>query len=466
MASHLIGQRAVVLGAGIGGLTAAGALADHFEQVVVLERDALPSGAAHRAGTPQSKHIHGLLGGGQRALGELFPGFEQDLARAGAVPIRVTLDVRIEMPGYDPFPQRDLGFVTYSMSRPLIEFLVRRRVERRANVTLRPRCRVRDLVPSDDHAAVIAVRFENPDREGETLSADVVVDASGRGNLTRNLLEAIGQTMPEETVIGVDIGYATAVFAIPDDAPSDWKAMRTLPNIQESTRGALMLPLEGGRWMVTLGGRRDDKPPGDAEGFLTFAQQLRTPTLYNAIRRAKLLDDVVRFGFSGSVWRHFERLESFPRGLLPLGDAICCFNPVYGQGMSVAAQEALLLLRLLRSREGDPLAGLAPAFFLRRGGRADRDAVGVGSGPGSRFFRNRRATPTGSGAHAEIPARPQPIDGSGPGRPPKSARSSASHETAQRPARPCTRRARASDDGRGMRFQTTYRLVRSSHSCC
>jgi len=272
------------------------------------------------------------------------------------------------MPGYDPFPQRDLGFVTYSMSRPLIEFLVRRRVERRANVTLRPRCRVRDLVPSDDHAAVIAVRFENPDREGETLSADVVVDASGRGNLTRNLLEAIGQTMPEETVIGVDIGYATAVFAIPDDAPSDWKAMRTLPNIQESTRGALMLPLEGGRWMVTLGGRRDDKPPGDAEGFLTFAQQLRTPTLYNAIRRAKLLDDVVRFGFSGSVWRHFERLESFPRGLLPLGDAICCFNPVYGQGMSVAAQEALLLQRLLRSQEGDPLAGLAPAFFAEASG--------------------------------------------------------------------------------------------------
>jgi len=235
MASHLIGQRAVVLGAGIGGLTAAGALADHFEQVVVLERDALPPDAAHRAGTPQSKHIHGLLGGGQRALGELFPGFEQDLARAGAVPIRVTLDVRIEMPGYDPFPQRDLGFVTYSMSRPLIEFLVRYRVERHANVTLRPRCRVRDLVPSDDHAAVIAVRFENADREGETLSADVVVDASGRGNLTCNLLEAIGQATPEETIIGVDIGYATAVFAIPDDAPSDWKAMRTLPNIREST---------------------------------------------------------------------------------------------------------------------------------------------------------------------------------------------------------------------------------------
>jgi 2-polyprenyl-6-methoxyphenol hydroxylase-like FAD-dependent oxidoreductase len=224
---------------------AARLLLDYGTAVVVLERDTLPSDAAHRAGTPQSKHVHGLLGGGQRALGELFPGFEQDLARAGAVPIRVTLDVRIEMPDYDLFPQRDLGFVTYSMSRPLIEFLVRRRVERHANVTLRSRCRVRDLLPSGDHAAGIAVRFENADREGGALSADVVVDASGRGNPTCNLLETIGQATPEETVIGVDIGYAAAVFAIPDDAPSDWKAMRTLPNIRESTRGALMLPLEG-----------------------------------------------------------------------------------------------------------------------------------------------------------------------------------------------------------------------------
>ena len=126
MASHLIGKQAVVVGAGIGGLTAAGALAEYFEQVVVLERDTLPPDAAHRAGTPQSRHIHGLLAGGQRALGELFPGFEQDLAGAGALPLRITLDVRIEMPGYDPFPQRDLGLLTYTMSRPLIELVVRR----------------------------------------------------------------------------------------------------------------------------------------------------------------------------------------------------------------------------------------------------------------------------------------------------------------------------------------------------
>jgi 2-polyprenyl-6-methoxyphenol hydroxylase-like FAD-dependent oxidoreductase len=364
----MIGKQAVVIGAGVGGLAAARALAGFFEHVVVLERDELPACAADRQGTPQGRHNHALLAGGQRALGALFPGFEQDLAQAGAVPLRVTADFCTEMPGFDPFPQRDLGWHVYSMSRPLIELTVRRRVEQSPNVTLRSRCRARTLEASGHQRAVTVVGVRCQDAEGrsETVPADLVVDASGSGVLTCKLLEAVGLQQPEATAIGVDIGYASAVFAIPDTAPGDWKAVLTMPQAPESSRSAVLLPLEGGeRWMISIGGRYGEKPPGDAVGFLNFAAQLRTPTIYNAIRLAARLSEVARFGFPASVWRHFERLQAFPRGLLPFGDAICRFNPVWGQGMTVAAQEAVLLRRLLgaNGRDARALAELAPAFF-------------------------------------------------------------------------------------------------------
>src|SRR5262245_2584010 len=359
-----IGARAIVVGAGIGGLTSARALADHFERVLVLELDSLRSDPLDRAGIPQGKHVHALLAGGQRALNDLFPGFEDDLVRAGAVPIRTGLDIRTERPGFDPFPQRDLGFDAYAMSRPLLEMIVRRHAQAHARIDIRQRCRVRTLVARENGATITGVGYTDAEGTTETASADLVVDASGRGALTLDVLGSIGRPLPETTSIGVDLNYATAVFAIPEPAPRDWKSVFTFPKIGDS-RGALLMPLEGGRWIVTFAGRHGVKPPGDEPGLMTFAQQLRTSTVYVAIKHAKRLGDIARFGFPESVRRHYERLGDFPRGLLPLGDAICRFNPIYGQGMSVAAQEARALGQLLarRATEPDPLDGLAPAFF-------------------------------------------------------------------------------------------------------
>ena len=362
----LIGKQAVVIGAGMGGLVAAGAVADYFEQVIVVERDALPTSALPRTGTPQAQHTHALLAGGTLALESLFPGFTAALTEAGAVSYRAAFDVFAEVPGFDPFPQRDLGLKNHSMSRPLIEYTVRQQLSKRRNVEFRERCRVDQIVMANGKGgAVSGVRLADRNGSGGTFAADLVVDSSSRGSLSLAALRATDHQVPEETTIGIDMAYATGVFSIPDDASRQWKGVATFPRAPADRRGALMLPIEGNRWILSLGGAHGDAPPGDLNGFLASAKELRTQTIYIAIKDAKLVGEIVRFKFPESVWRHFERLDPFPRGLLPFGDVICRFNPVYGQGMTVAAKEACVLRDLLaaRSLERDPLEGLAQTFF-------------------------------------------------------------------------------------------------------
>jgi 2-polyprenyl-6-methoxyphenol hydroxylase-like FAD-dependent oxidoreductase len=360
-----IGKQAVVVGAGMAGLTAARSLADFFERVSVLENDALPKQATYRQGTPQCRHLHALLPGGLQALSRLFPGFEESLSQAGAVRLRLGYDYWIERPGYAPFPLRDFGVRVYSMTRPVLEYTVRKRLEEYRNIEIREKCRVQEFIATPGKAVVSGVRFENSDSRIETLQADLVIDASGHGSLTLAFLQSLGRPLPEEISIGVDIGYATALFDIPEDAPPAWMGIIPHPQYPHNARAALILPVEGKRWILTLAGRYEDKPPADWDEYLTFAQHLRTPTVYSAIRRAKRPSEIVRFGFKASRWRHFEQLEIFPPGLLPFGDAICRFNPIYGQGMSVSVLEAEVLQRLLagQNAEGDGLAKLGRTFF-------------------------------------------------------------------------------------------------------
>ena len=365
MSSLLKKKEAIVVGAGMGGLAAAKALANHFGHVTVLDRDILPSQAEPRIGTAQSKHTHVLIGGGLKALSVLFPGFEEDVHRAGAVKMRVGLEAWMERPGYDPFPARDLGFDVYSASRPLFELVTRRRIEQQENIELLPKSRVTELIASQDGSSITGVRWESSDGQVHTLHADIIVDASGRGNLTLELLDAVGLPRPEETEIGIDQAYSTVIFDRPATAPPNWKSMLVLPSAPTSSRGAFLFPIEGNKWIVTAGGNHGDVPPGDLVGFFEFLKTLRTQTVYNAVKDAKPVGEIARFVLPSSVRRHFEKIRTFPRGLLVIGDGLCRFNPVYGQGMSVAAQEAVILDGLLATRADSPsaLSELSLNFF-------------------------------------------------------------------------------------------------------
>jgi 2-polyprenyl-6-methoxyphenol hydroxylase-like FAD-dependent oxidoreductase len=362
--NSFLGQRAVVVGAGMGGLSAARVLADYFDEVIILDRDELPDDAAPRPGVPQGKHPHALLGGGLKVLENLFPGFGHELMRAGAEPMEPGFDMLYEIPGQDLWPRIKLSWPTYSMSRPLIERTLRRQVERIRNIKVRPGCRVLNIVSEAQVLAATGIRYETPSGNRKTLESDLIVDASGNGSLTVEFLKTTDRRPPVETSIGVNTRYASALFERVD-VGNDYKGVFTFPDAPEHSRWGLIIPAENHRHQVLLIGRGNDIPPINGDEFMSYARTLPTLTFYNAIKNAKPLTGISSISFAESRWRHFAKVPDFPSGLLPMGDAICRFNPVYGQGMTVALQEAELLFDLLRTLDGNSLATLAPTFLTK-----------------------------------------------------------------------------------------------------
>ena len=363
--NNYIGKRAVVIGAGIAGLAAARALSDTFKEVILLERDRLSDHPAHRQGVPQGRHPHLLLAGAMIALGDLFPGFAKDLAQAGAVEVNAGLEMRIELPGLDPFPRYDLRRSVFALSRPLLELLLRQRLEQYPNVKLQQECLVLGLLGALDGSIVTGVQYETSTGITRNLAADLVVDASARGTITLDFLRRTGLQLPKETVVGMDMHFASASFTLPTLA-SGFKVITTLPKSPEDLRYGSILPIEGNRWQVVLAGRgHDDMPPADGDGFLAYASELRTTTIYDAIKDAELVSGIEQTHFASSIWRHFPQLPKFPLSLLPIGDAICRLNPVSGHGMAVALQQANMLHHLLQMEPlvSNPLEILCRTFI-------------------------------------------------------------------------------------------------------
>ncbi len=304
--SHLLGQRAVVIGAGIGGLSAAGALAGYFAQVDVLERDHLPDSVRSRAGTPQDRHSHGLLAGGLEAIGAIFPGIEGDLECAGAVRVRTTQDVCYERADIGMLPQRDLGRSLLCATRPLIEAVIRQRVRAHTNIRLHSGARATEIRPASSAGATASVRFGSEAGRSETLHADLVVDASGRGGLTLSMFDAIGWNRPEVSEVGMDLHYATVLVQIPADAPTGWKLALTLPDPPHSARHGVLIPVEENRWTVTIADH-GGAPIESWDAFLEALRGLATPTMYNALFRAVRPSHIRHYAFHASQWRHIRQ---------------------------------------------------------------------------------------------------------------------------------------------------------------
>ena len=346
-------------------MLAARALLPLFERITVLERDHFPAGPEPRAGVPQARHVHTLLLGGYGAMEALVPGFDATLAAAGAPAIDWPRNSLVHSQ-FGPWPRYASDMVSRFASRDLIEHVVRRAAMGSAAIRVEEGCDVMGLLEDRGRVGGVRVRLRGgpAETEPDDIPADLVVDASGRSSHATQWLTSMGFPAPPETTVDPHVGYASRYYRPPPGMDHDWKLLLVRNRIP-GTRGGGIYSIEGGRWIVTLGGFGGDYPAQDDEGYLAFAGSLGVDAFSDALAAAEPLGPVVGYRRTVNVWRHFDRMERWPRGFVALGDAVCAFNPVYAQGMSVAALGARLLGDTFASAEGVDREGTFQARLAR-----------------------------------------------------------------------------------------------------
>jgi len=355
---------AVVIGASVAGLLAAAALSEAYPRVTVYERDSLPAEPGHRRGVPQSRQLHALHARGAQALDELLPGFRSDMIAAGGVVADTQGDTHWYLDDFLLKPAHS-GLEGIALSRPVLEWLIRSRVAKLPGLTITDATDVAGLATVDGRVTGVTVRAaRTPGAVEETVPADLVVDAAGRGSRTPAWLAELARPVPEVTRLRAGVTYVCRDYAR-DQKQLDGRFGSLVTPYPGKPRGGAVLRQEGDRFVVLLAGMVGTEPPVDEEGLLAYADSLACPDLASVMRESAPLSEPVKYTYPESTRYHYESLNDYLAGLLVIGDAFSSFNPIYGQGITIAALEALALRGLLGGAPG--AAGLERRYFRAAG---------------------------------------------------------------------------------------------------